>query len=328
MQRFEELEQIQPVAVKMLKKMINHNRIAHAYLIHGDPGTKKRAIAETLALRLFCRETETAEPCLTCRDCKRVLSRNHPDLHWIKPDGLSIKKEQIEALQREFIYSGVESNRKVYVIEDADLMTVNASNRLLKFLEEPSQETTAILLTKNQQQLLDTIRSRCQVIALRPLSGKAIETALIESGITKENARIFQAIAPQLEEAKALDQDEWFAEARKLMVQLVGMLIDKPQETLLFIEKHWMQHFNDRDKLLLGLDLLLLWFKDLMYLHIGDTEHTVLISYQAELERVSLRYTRKELVAILSAITSAKQKLNQHTHPTLVMEQLTLQMQR
>lgn len=101
MQRFEELEQIQPVAVKMLKKMINHNRIAHAYLIHGDPGTKKRAIAETLALRLFCRETETAEPCLQCRDCKRVISGNHPDLHWIKPDGLSIKKEQIEALQRE-----------------------------------------------------------------------------------------------------------------------------------------------------------------------------------------------------------------------------------
>ncbi|WP_369813828.1 hypothetical protein [Halolactibacillus sp. JCM 19043] len=79
---------------------------------------------------------------------------------------------------------------------------------------------------------------------------------------------------------------------------------------------------------MLGLDLLLLWFKDLMYLHIGDTEHIVLLSYQAELERVSLRYTRKDLVTILSAITSAKQKLNQHTHPTLVMEQLTLQMQR
>lgn len=328
MQRFEQLEHVQPVAVKMLKQMINHQRMAHAYLIYGDQGTKKRAIAETLALRLFCRETDTPEPCLVCRDCKRVMSGNHPDLHWIKPDGLSIKKDQIEALQREFIYSGVESNRKVYVIEDADLMTVNASNRLLKFLEEPNQETTAILLTKNHHQLLDTIRSRCQIIALRPLSGKAIEEALVNDGISLENARLFQAIAPQLEVAKSLDQDEWFAEARKLMVQLTGMLVDKPHESLLFVEKNWMNHFNDRDKLLMGLDLLLLWFKDLMYLHIGDTDHLVLLSYKIELERVSLRYTRKDLIAILSAITAAKQKLNQHTHPTLVMEQLTLQMQR
>lgn len=328
MQRFEELEHVQPVAVRMLKQMITNQRIAHAYLIHGDSGTKKREIAQTLALRLFCRETDTIEPCLTCRDCKRVISGNYPDLHWIKPDGLSIKKEQIEALQREFTYSGVESNRKVYIIEDADLMTVNAANRLLKFLEEPSQETTAILLTKNQQQLLDTIRSRCQVIALRPLSGKAIEKALIESGVTPENARLFQAVAPQLDQAKALNQDEWFAEARKLMVQLMHMLIDKPEEALLFVEKNWMNHFDDRDKLLVGLDLLLYWFKDLMYLHIGDIEHLVLLSYKDQLEQASLRYRRKDLVDILTAITQAKRKLNQHTHPTLVMEQLTLQMQR
>lgn len=328
MQRFEELEHVQPVAVRMLKQMITNQRIAHAYLIHGDSGTKKRAIAQTLALRLFCQETDTIEPCLTCRDCKRVISGNYPDLHWIKPDGLSIKKEQIEALQREFTYSGVESNRKVYIIEDADLMTVNAANRLLKFLEEPSQETTAILLTKNQQQLLDTIRSRCQVIALRPLSGQAIEQALIESGVTPENARLFQAVAPQLDQAKALDQDEWFAEARKLMVQLMQMLIDKPEEALLFVEKNWMNHFDDRDKLLMGLDLLLYWFKDLMYLHIGDIEHLVLLSYKDQLEQASLRYRRIDLVNILTAITQAKRKLNQHTHPTLVMEQLTLQMQR
>lgn len=328
MQRFEELEYVQPVAVRMLKQMITNQRIAHAYLIHGDSGTKKRAIAQTLALRLFCQETDTIEPCLTCRDCKRVISGNYPDLHWIKPDGLSIKKEQIEALQREFTYSGVESNRKVYIIEDADLMTVNAANRLLKFLEEPSQETTAILLTKNQQQLLDTIRSRCQVIALRPLSGQAIEQALIESGVTPENARLFQAVAPQLDQAKALDQDEWFAEARKLMVQLMQLLIDKPEEALLFVEKNWMNHFDDRDKLLMGLDLLLYWFKDLMYLHIGDIEHLVLLSYKDQLEQASLRYRRIDLVNILTAITQAKRKLNQHTHPTLVMEQLTLQMQR
>src|SRR5690606_36803569 len=101
---------------------------------------------------------------MNCTQCKRIQSGNHPDVHIIKPDGQSIKIEQISFLQKEFTYTGLESNRKVYIIEEADKMTVNAANRLLKFLEEPNQETVAILITSQIGKMLDTIVSRCQRI--------------------------------------------------------------------------------------------------------------------------------------------------------------------
>src|SRR5699024_11770175 len=78
----------------------------------------------------------------------------------IEPDGQSIKIEQIRQLQKEFTYSGVESNQKVYIIEGAETLTVNAANRILKFLEEPSQATTAMMLTENGQAMLDRKSTR------------------------------------------------------------------------------------------------------------------------------------------------------------------------
>ncbi|MFX3864258.1 DNA polymerase III subunit delta', partial [Streptococcus suis] len=92
-------------------------------------------------------------------------SGNHPDVHWIEPDGQSIKKGQIEALQEEFSKTGVESNQKLYIIRHADKMTNNAANSLLKFLEEPHRGTTAVLLTEQYHRMLPTIISRCQVLS-------------------------------------------------------------------------------------------------------------------------------------------------------------------
>ncbi|PXW88486.1 DNA polymerase III delta prime subunit [Streptohalobacillus salinus] len=328
MKTWTSLKEDQPVVMKMIERMIKDDRMAHAYLLHGDPGTGKQAIALHLAMRIFCKSPHGAEPCKTCTDCRRVESGNHPDLHWLKPEGASIKKEQIQDLQREFTYQGLESNKKVYVIENSDKMTTNAANRLLKFLEEPSRETTAILLTDNQYRLLDTIRSRCQLLALRPLSPKALEAALINEGISPHNARLFQAIAPQLEQAKALDQDTWFADARKLMVQLVSMLHSRSNESLFFVEKQWMEHFKDREQLKIGLNLLLHWFKDLIYIQIEDNASLVMLDYKEQLEQQAFRYTKQQLTTILETITHAVRKLDQNVHPTLVMEQLTLQMQR
>src|SRR5699024_7079596 len=160
---------IQPLASQMISRSIDRQRISHAYLIQGQKGVGKEAIAQLLAARLFCERAVSADPCNDCMNCRRIESRNHPDVHWIEPDGLSIKKQQIDELQKEFIYSGLESNKKVYIIKGAETLTVNASNRILKFLEEPSKQTTAILLTENSRAIISTIRSRCQVIDLQPL---------------------------------------------------------------------------------------------------------------------------------------------------------------
>ncbi|OVE62162.1 DNA polymerase III subunit delta', partial [Chryseobacterium mucoviscidosis] len=121
----------------------------------GRKGTGKLDAATLLAKSFFCLE-DGAEPCESCRNCQRIESGNHPDVHVVHPDGLSIKKGQIQALQEEFSKTGLESHKKLYIISHADQMTVNAANSLLKFLEEPSSDTIAVLLTEQPQKLLDT----------------------------------------------------------------------------------------------------------------------------------------------------------------------------
>ncbi|WP_182201634.1 DNA polymerase III subunit delta' [Paraliobacillus salinarum] len=328
MNNWKELATIQPVATKMIVNMIERNRISHAYLFHGQKGTGKNQIATMLTKSIFCLNRIDGEPCHTCRNCIRITSGNHPDVHKIVPEGASIKKDQILHLQKEFSYTGLESNRKVYIIQDADKMTVNAANKLLKFLEEPSQQTTAILLTDNVNGIIQTIRSRCQIIALQPLNENKMQTVLQESGITASNARLFSAITNNVEDAKMFDQDEWFAQARNLVVQLIEMLQHKKDEVLLFIQKQWMPHFSERSQLQLGLDLLILWYKDVMYQLIGKEEYIIFHAYLDKIEESALYWSREDTTQILYAMMEAKKRINQNVHPTLLMEQLTLRMQR
>ena len=329
MKTWSEIAKVQPLASKIITNSIKKDRISHAYLIQGERGTGKEAIALLLAKGLFCEKKQGVEPCHTCNVCKRIESGNHPDVHWIKPDGRSIKIEQIESLQKEFSYSGLESNQKVYIIVGSDTLTLNAANRILKFLEEPGKQTTAIMLTENSQSIIPTIRSRCQVIDLQPLNTLLFQGQLIEHGMSDKNAILMSALTNNLDDAFLLNEDEWFAQARKIVLQLIDMYSTKPADVFLFIHQHWIPHFKDRIQQEQGLDLLLLTFKDMLYYHIGNEESMVVFSPNEErLERAVLYFTQEKLPVILNALLKSKRKLKQNVHPTLVIEQLTLHIQR
>ncbi|MFD2923435.1 DNA polymerase III subunit delta' [Halobacillus naozhouensis] len=328
MQTWGEMKEVQPLVSQMLMNSFNKGRISHAYLFHGNKGTGKREMSVLFAKNIFCKHRKGVHPCLECRDCIRIDSGNHPDLHWVEPDGQSIKKEQILNLQKEFTYTGLESNRKVYIIVDADKMTVNASNRLLKFLEEPSQQTTAMLLTENSQAMLDTIRSRCQLLSFQPLNQLRIAEKLVDQGVSQSNAKLLSELTNNLSVAQELNDDEWFANVRKLVIQLIEVLLNKPNEGLLFINHQWMSHFKERQQLQMGLDVLMLWFHDLIHYDLDREDAIVFVQEKEKRNQAALRWSRQSAVQSLSFILEAKRKINQNVHPTLVMEQLTLQLQR
>ncbi|WP_096272296.1 DNA polymerase III subunit delta' [Paucisalibacillus globulus] len=328
MKTWSEVAEIQPMASKIITNSIVKDRISHAYLIQGARGTGKEAIAVLIAKVLFCENLSGVNPCLDCNACKRIDSRNHPDVHWIEPEGQSIKIEQIRNLQKEFTYSGLESDQKVYMIKGAETLTANAANRILKFLEEPSQKTTAIMLTENSQSILPTIRSRCQNIDLQPLNALKFQEKLVESGLNEASAKLMSALTNNLDEAMEWSQDEWFAEARKLVVQLVETFTDNSNDVYLFIHNHWLQHFKERIKIDQGIDLLLLAFKDILYSHLDNEESLVFFQQDEQLERLSMYFSQEKLISILHGLLDAKRKLKQNVHPTLVMEQVTLQIER
>lgn len=329
MKTWADIAGVQPLASKIITNSFKKERVSHAYLIQGERGTGKEAIALLLAKGLFCQHKQGAEPCLRCSSCKRIESGNFPDVHWIKPEGQSIKIDQIEQLQKEFVYSGLESNQKVYIIVGSDTLTTNAANRILKFLEEPSRKTTAIMLTENSQSIIPTIRSRCQVIDLKPLNPRLFQTKLIELGMTETNASLFSALTNSIDDAFSLAEDEWFTTARKISFQLIDVYLSQADDPFSFIHQKWFSHFKERDQHDRGLDLLLLLFKDFLYYQIGNEEAIVVFSKDDERLERSLQYFSQDgLLHILNLILEAKRKLKQNVNPTLVIEQLTLHIQR
>ncbi len=322
------MERVQPAALKMVKNSILKGRVAHAYLLEGSRGTGKREIGLLMAKSMFCLTlVDGYKPCEVCLNCKRISHGNHPDIHLVEPDGLSIKKGQIQLLQEEFAKTGVESQKKLYTIVHADKMTVNAANSLLKFLEEPYPGTMAILITEQLQQILPTILSRCQVIPMRPLSPELLEKKLEAAGIDANKARLVAQLTNNLEEALEWSRDDWFAQAQKIVVELYEVLKKSPLEAMTMLQEDWFGHFKEKGQIDRGLDLLLLFLKDLLYIQLGTTEKIVNLGERSRLEQHALQTSGRRLTGQMAAILDSKRKLQANMNPQLLMEELVLKMQ-
>jgi DNA polymerase III subunit delta' len=325
---WEQLEELQPIVLKMLKNSLQKNRVAHAYLFEGSRGTGKKECAYLLTKALLClTPINEYVPCETCLNCKRVNHGNHPDVHLLEPDGLSIKKGQIKALQEEFSKAGMESKKKFYLISHADKMTTNAANSLLKFLEEPNSQTVAILMTEQIQQILPTILSRCQTLSFQPLSAQGMLEKLVELGVKREQAPLLASMTSNIDEAIVLNGDDWFAQAQKIVVKLYEGLRRSPLEALLVLQEEWIWHFKEKEQIDRGLDLLLLIFKDLLYIQVGKIDQVVFVNERQKLEQFALHCSPNSLTRQLSAILEAKRKLQANMNSQLLMEQLVLNLQ-
>jgi DNA polymerase-3 subunit delta' len=325
---WDQLEELQPAVLKMLKNSLLKERVAHAYLLEGIRGTGKKEIALLITKALFCESLiEGFKPCEACHNCRRINSGNHPDVHKVEPDGLSIKKQQIQDLQEEFSKKGVESSRKVYMISDADKMSVSAANSLLKFLEEPSSQTTAFLLSEQPQQLLPTILSRCQILSFKPLSPLAMINQLTENGVNPMKAPLLAQLTNNLDEAYELNVDDWFAQAQKIVLKLYEVLRKNPLEAMVTLQGDWFSHFKEKEQINRGLDLLLLIFKDLLYIQLDKQEQIVFKAESDRLRRYALETSGRRLSDQMSAILEAKRKLAANMNPQLMMEELVLKLQ-
>jgi DNA polymerase-3 subunit delta' len=245
----------------------------------------------------------------------------------MEPDGQSIKKGQIQALQEEFSKTGVESRNKLYMIVHADRMTVNAANSLLKFLEEPHSGTTAILLTEKLQKILPTIQSRSQIISFRPLTPINMIRRLENSGEDAGQAPLIAHLTNNLEEGLELSRDDWFAQAQKIVLKLYEVLRRNQLEAMVHLQEQWFLHFKDKDQFDRGLDLLLLILKDLLYIQLGKQDQVVYVTEREQLEQFALHTSGRRLAEQMTAVLEAKTKLHANMNPQLLMEQLVLRLQ-
>ncbi len=178
---------------KTLVKSIENATLSHSYLFMGIQGIGKKMFATEFAKAILCIKREQND---SCKSCLEFDSNNHPDFMYIEPEGTSIKIEQIRLLQKKIQEKPIISNQKVYIIDDADFMTKEAQNCLLKTLEEPPEFATIILIGCNENAFLSTIKSRCMILNFQPIEEKKIEQYLRENygltNITSKRLRMFQ----------------------------------------------------------------------------------------------------------------------------------------
>lgn len=163
---------------KMLKNIIHENKISHSYMFIGKDSIGKSLFAKQFAKAILC--INDIKPCNKCKSCIEFDTFNNPDFKIINPDCNSIKIDQIRELVKNIYEKPIISNRKVYVINDSNLMTKEAQNSLLKTLEEPPEYITIILIASNSSLFLPTVISRCSKVIFNKLNNEELKKVLKE----------------------------------------------------------------------------------------------------------------------------------------------------
>lgn len=185
------------------------NKISHSYLFLGTAGIGKKEIAKEFAKMILCLNEK--KYCNHCKSCIEFDSNNNPDFQMVEPDGNSIKIEQIRQMQRKIIEAPIISQNKVYIINDADLMTIEAQNCLLKTLEEPPEFVTIILIGSNENNFLSTIKSRCTIIKFQDIENSQIKDYLENKYDIKVSDNLLEIFGGSIGKAEKLkDKQELY----------------------------------------------------------------------------------------------------------------------
>lgn len=317
----------QDQAIKLLQNGLRSGNYSHAYIFHGPHGTGKKATALAFAQALLC-EHQSEESCGTCIECRKFDNGNHTAIQTIVPDGASIKIEQIRDLQKQFAYRNISSSAvQIYIIEEAEKMTVSAANSLLKFLEEPQSRIVAILITHNGQALLPTIRSRAQIVPFIPLSPQLMIPLLLDEGLPSSLVQAAVHLTAGLEAAKELIQLNWFAEIRNVMIQLAKECSVDIHSALLTVQQK-LTKSELAEHLDTLLDLFVLWFKDMVHTQWNRTQRIVFIDQQEYLTKHAFSRDLGEWVSCMQKAMEVRNRLRAHVSAQLALDSFLVSLER
>ena len=197
----DQLKAWQPDQFNRFVRILEQDQLNHAYLFSGF--FESLEMAQFLAKSLFCTDKVGVLPCEKCRNCKLIEQGEFPDVTLIKPVNQVIKTERIRELVGQFSQAGIESQQQVFIIEQAEKMHPNAANSLLKVIEEPQSEVYIFFLTRDEEKILPTIRSRTQIFHFKKQEEKLI-LLLEQMGLVKKKATLLAQFSQSRAEAEKL----------------------------------------------------------------------------------------------------------------------------
>ena len=241
---------------------ITTKKISHAYILSGEPGTGRNALADNFALTLLC-ESQTEAPCLCCHSCKQALSGNHPDIIHItheKPASIGVDDIR-DQLNNTISIRPFSSQYKIYIVGEAEKMTIQAQNALLKTIEDPPSYAVIILITTNPDAFLPTILSRCVQLKLRPLDDTTICNYLISQlSVPETKAEMYAAFARgNIGKAVRIAQSEDFQHFYEELIQILKNIRSMDISMLLnYIKKIKDENYDLHE----CLDFMQVWYRD------------------------------------------------------------------
>ncbi len=297
---------------------IQNQNSVHAYLFAGPAGLLKRETAQYFATALLC-EGEGMPPCGTCDNCVQSESGNNPDLIRKSLKDITTKKsigvDEIRDIIADVYTRPFKAQKKVYIIEDGEALTVGAQNALLKVLEEPPVYAVFILCTSDAEKILPTIQSRSRIIRFLPKSDNEIRLYVKENypHMTQQSDFIVSFSSGITGRVDLLCQNEEFAQMRQKMFNAAAILLRGGKETRLFeiaeyIESHKKSKDNPTDNVGVLLDCLLSFFTDLLKLKSGTT-HITNTDYAEKLQELSSFVPKEKLTFACRRVLLAQEKL-------------------
>lgn len=313
---------------EQLRNAISTGKVSHAYIINGEKSSGKEFIARVFAMSLQCEKGET-EPCQECHSCRQALSDNHPDIIRVtheKPNTISVDDIRAQVNNDVCIkpYSGA---YKIYIINEAEKMTPQAQNAILKTLEEPPAYAVILLLTANVNSLLPTILSRCVVLNMKPVADELVKNYLMEQlQIPDYKAEVCVAFARgNVGRAKALASSEDFenvkAEALSLLKYIQDMELNEIIAAIKKITEYKLE-INDY------LDICAIWYRDvLLFKATNDVNHLVFREEIQTLRKTAQRSSYEGIEQVIRALDTAKRRLDANVNFELTMELLMMTIQ-
>lgn len=309
-----------------LARAIEKTHISHAYILSGETGMGKKLLAKTFAMAIECENRKGIEPCGVCHSCRQFLTDNHPDIIYVtheKPGSIGVDDIR-EKLVEDVQIKPYANPYKIYIVDEAGKMTVQAQNALLKTIEEPPEYAVILLLAANSEAFLPTILSRCITLPLKPLPDEVVKGYLSEHlHMAKQQADICCAFARgNLGKAISLARSEAFMDMYQSVLRILKGA--KEMSVPMMIESLRVLKDGNRD-FMECLELMRLWYRDVMVFKATQDANVLIFIHELTAIRETANYSSFHGIdTVIDAIDKARIRLNANVGFDLVMELLLL----
>ena len=309
------LKKYQPVIYQTFVNSLQKGQLSHAYLISGTNGSPLLDIAKFFAKSILC-DDPSPLACNSCITCLRVDDDNYPDFFVFDGSKATIKKDAVTTIESSFDKKAFENKGiRIYILHLIENMTIEAINSILKFLEEPGQQIYAFLTTNNENSILPTIISRCQVLRMKLIDKNIVINDAVSFGVDKKDAELLSYFYNDGELIKEIiddqDNNEVFFAAKKCFEEVIQVMDESDKDALIYyVQGNTSNQIKSKEACRYFINMLVMAFEDMIA--ISNEKQPFLESYATILEHLStkLSHISESLIELLRCATAINTNVN------------------